>query len=93
MTFLGWSLIIFSSITIFYVIKSFITNLKYELNRKKTFLETESDRYFFKRNEVNDSWHSYGRVYTKGIALITNKKTGKSKFIKQAELSDIGILS
>ena len=61
--------------------------------KRDAFLTSEAKRYFLQRNEIDDNWHSHGRVFTKGIALIKDKKTGKKKFIKQAELCDIGILS
>ena len=76
---LGSILIIFG----FYLIRS----------GKKTFEYEEAKRYLFKFNEIDDNWCSRGRVYTQGIALIEDKKTGKKRFIKQAELCDIGILS
>ena len=62
-------------------------------SRKKTFEYEEAKRYLFKFNKVDDNWSSRGRVYTQGVALIEDKKTGEKKFIKQAELCDIGILS
>ena len=60
--------------------------------RERTFEYEEAKRYLFKFNKVDDNWSSRGRVYTQGLALIENKKTGKKEFIKQAELCDIRIL-
>lgn len=56
------------------------------------FLKDEAKRYFLNNNEMPEDWHSHGRLYRKGIALIEDKKTGKKKFIKTAQLVDIGIL-
>ena len=60
---------------------------------RDSFETQEAKRYLFGFNEVDDNWSSNGRVYTNGIALIEDKKTGEKRFIKQAELCDIGILS
>ena len=65
----------------------------YLIRFKSTFEYKEAKRYLFGFNEVDDNWSSRGRVYTQGIALIEDKKTGKKRFVKQAELCDIGILS
>lgn len=77
---------IFSLILSAYMFKSFRVN-------QNNFSIQEAKRYFLKRNESNKSWHSNGRVYTNGIALIQNNKTKQKRFIKQSELCDIGILS
>ena len=60
---------------------------------KNSFAFKEAKRYLFGFNKIDKNWSSNGRIYTKGIALIEDKKTGKKEFIKQAELCDIGILS
>jgi hypothetical protein len=60
---------------------------------KDSFEVKESKRYFFGFNEIAENWSSNGRVFCTGLALIEDKKTGKKKFIKQAELCDIGILT
>jgi len=53
----------------------------------------EAKRYFKNFNEIDNEWSSHGKVYTNGISLLVDKKTGKKKFIKQAEVCDMGILS
>ena len=67
--------------------------LIYISKQKNVFAQEEAKRYFSGFNEVDSNWSSNGRVYTNGIALIEDKKSGKIKFIKQGELCDIGILS
>jgi hypothetical protein len=76
---------------IFFIIG--IMLLMFLYGKKDTFLSTEAKRYFSKNNEIDSSWHSHGRVYTEGIALIEDKQTNQKRFIKQAELCDIGIMS
>jgi hypothetical protein len=65
----------------------------YKRVTRDSFEVQEAKRYLVGFNEVDENWSSNGRVYTNGIALIEDKKTGEKRFIKQAELCDIGILS
>lgn len=58
--------------------------------KKDPFLASGTDRCLNHFCEVDDSWSSRGRVYTRGLALI--EVDGKKKFIRQAKLVDIGIL-
>lgn len=59
--------------------------------KKDLFLEDEADRCLNNFCEVDESWDSQGRVYTKGLAVV--EKDGKKRFVKQAKLCDIGILN
>ena len=61
------------------VIGTFFINkaIKY----KDSFVFKEAKRYLFGFNKIDNNWSSSGRVYTNGIALIEDKKTGKKEFI------------
>lgn len=67
--------------------------LLYKLNPIKvdSFLRSEADRGLNKKYTKDDNWSSEGRVYTKGLSLVT-QKNGRKKFIKQAKLADTGLL-
>ena len=52
-------------------------------SRKKTFEYEEAKRYLFKFNKVDDSWSSRGRVYTQGLTLIEDKKTGEKNLLNK----------
>jgi len=82
-----------SLIGIFFIIIGCDMLLSFIKNRKDSFMKDEADRYLFKYNKMPKGWRSQGRVYTEGIALIENRKTKQKKFIRQAELCDIGLLA
>ena len=64
-----------------------------KLRNTNDFATREAKRYFYDFNKIDKNWSPEGKVYTKGIALIKDKKTGEKKFIEQAEISDVGLLS
>lgn len=53
--------------------------------------QQEAERCLAHRCQLQSDWHSQGRVYTKGLALIENNK--KLEFIEQAKRCDVGLLS
>jgi len=57
-------------------------------------MESEAIRCLSNRCEVpkNQKINFEGRIYTEGLALLRNKKTGKLRFINQAKLTGIGLL-
>ncbi len=82
-----------SLIGIFFIIIGCYLLIEFMINSDDSFMKAEADRYLFKYNEKPKGWSSQGRVYTEGIALIENRKTKQKKFIRQAELCDIGLLA
>lgn len=58
--------------------------------KKDPFLASEANRCLNNFCEVDDSWSSRGRMYTRGLAVI--EVNGVKKFVRQAKLVDIGIL-
>jgi hypothetical protein len=59
--------------------------------KKDEWAKQEAERCLVNRCQIDDSWHSQGRVYTKGIALV-EKSNGELAFIEQAKLCDVGLL-
>ncbi|MBE0494742.1 MAG: hypothetical protein IBX48_10455 [Thiomicrospira sp.] len=53
-------------------------------------MESEAKRCLQNDCEADVAWHSGGRVYTKGLALI--EQNNQLRFVKQAKLCDIGLL-
>mgnify|MGYP000190004163 CR=1 FL=1 len=59
-------------------------------SKKDRFLENEANRCLNNFCEVDSTWNSKSRLYTKGLAVV--EQDGKKRFVKQAKLCDIGIL-
>jgi hypothetical protein len=79
------------SILIFFL-AALSTSFLWNFNKKNEFLENEADRNLNNFCEIDKNWNSNGKMYTKGLAVIMDEK-GSYRFIKQAKLCDIGILS
>jgi len=63
-----------------------------KLRNINDFAVREAKRYFFDFNKADRNWSSGGKMYTTGIALIEDKRTGEKQFIKQTEINDVGLL-
>ena len=62
--------------------------------RKNEFSEImryESERCLRNQCEVDSNWNPHGRIYTNGFMI--EEKNGKTRFVKQAKLCDLGILN
>lgn len=59
--------------------------------KEDKFFKKEAKRCLNNFCEVDENWNSNGKVYSKGLAVIEEK--GKKRFVKQAKVCDIGILS
>jgi len=57
-----------------------------------TFLRKEAKRGLKENFKIDDTWHSQGRVFTKGLTFIEEKESGKQYFVRQAKLADTGLL-
>lgn len=71
------------------VVGLLLANFLWTLKANKH-MESEAKRCLQNNCEVDEAWHSDGRVYTKGLALI--EQNNKLRFVKQAKLCDIGLL-
>ncbi|SFR49297.1 hypothetical protein [Thiomicrospira sp. ALE5] len=71
------------------VVGLLLANFLWSLKANKR-MESEAIRCLQNDCEANRAWHSDGRVYTKGLALI--EQNNQLRFVKQAKLCDIGLL-
>ena len=81
-----------SSLTIGAICMIIGASLWLKLRNINDFTTKEAKRYFCNFNKADRNWSSGGKMYTTGIALIKDKKTGKKQFIKQTEINDVGLL-
>lgn len=81
----------------FIFIGSFLLYMVYILSKKNSndFMERESKRVLLENAKVSESYSSEGRVFTRGLSLIKEKKSSNKtniyKFIPQAKVCDIGL--
>lgn len=73
--------------TLAYVLYKLTWNEKYD-----EFLHNESIRYFSYESKADMNWSSRGRDYSRGIAIKTDKKTGKTRIINQTKLIGLGTI-
>ncbi|MBD3822615.1 MAG: hypothetical protein IE914_10215 [Thiotrichales bacterium] len=74
---------------VLFVVGLLLANFLWTLKENKH-MESEAKRCLQNNCEADGAWHSDGRVYTKGLALI--EQNNKLRFVKQAKLCDIGLL-
>lgn len=72
-------------IGIIFIALALVYKLFEEKHVESEYLSEQAERYFNKRNEVDENWHSNGKNYTRGVSLI---KTGKNEyaFLKQSKI-------